>query len=100
MLVVPFGITCMDIEYEIELVCESKGVLFRECESKRKYFVMQDIKHSKKNRITVKCPDVDVVQLLNEKWIAVRMKVDIKNIYDVNGECIGHDKWDKFGFFS
>ena len=98
-LAVPFGIRAMDIGYDIELRCESKGKLFKEYDVKRVYFMKQNKGQRFLNSMLVDCADVDVDGLLNEKWIGIRIKVDIMNIYDSTERLIDEDQWDKYGFF-
>ena len=95
----PFGITSMDIEYDVELICESKGLLCKEGDLTRQYFVRRCQRLRSSNRVIVECPDVNAQELFDEKWITVRVKLTIKNIYDTNETAICTEEWHQYGFF-
>ena len=98
-LAVPYGIKAMLYGYDIQLRCQSKGVLVTKYQIKKRYFVKQNVGERYRSRMSLECPDVDIDELFNEEWIAIKMRVDVFNIYDDNDKCIDKQDWSKYGFF-
>ena len=98
-IAIPFGVNVMEFEYYMELECESKGVLCKTSDMKEVHFFIQTRREYIDNRMIMECPDLNIDDVFNEEWIKIKMRVDIKNIYDQNEQQIKRDRWNEYGFY-
>ena len=95
-LAVPFGIKSMDVEYSIQLSDGEKVIQMGQYVT-RLMFVRNITSVYMNNRMSMECPDVDVNELFDGRWIRIKVSIVIFDIYDMNEDKIEKNQWQTYG---